>query len=682
LSSKIKSSPPPSSSDLEETAELPQLSPIAAAAIDPLSATDAWASQPVDDGATTANVPTLTHQLSRRVRAEAAAQQPDLHEAEIGALRSDLASVNESRSQLERDLQSLGGNLRDLEQMLNRKSEQLSVYEREVGQRDRRIAELETRVEQLDSELASRQAQFDNELASRQMRFDAELVLLSAQRSGLQEGLSKARADGEAMQARNAAQAAELGALKSERAELAQRCQSAEIDLAQWRMRGERYRESLQSQEGRRQLYEGMIAEREARIATLERDFVERERLVGAREEDLRITVRGQEERVRELDAARTRADAAAATARDRIAALEAENRAQQQAVREQSVQSLAREKDLNRTLSAQQQRNGELEAATARASAEAASARERITSLEADSRKLAESLAELREQAQAREEAMSSALRAEQQRTAELERTRFESDRAAAAARTQAEAEAASARGRIENLEVDGQKLSESLTQLRAQAQAREEELNAALRAEQQLSAELKKARDETAAAAAAMHAQAETDAATARDQIAALSAETQQQAESLKELRAELNAASDSLAQRNALIERVEVEAASSVAMLGNIQHNLEHLGVEDQPHLLVRSDGGTGIVHLLGRRTTIGRTPDNDVHIDAEFISRHHAVALRAGAKTVIEDLNSTNGTYVNGQRVNRRTLKDGDLVTLGKTEFRFSINKAMP
>jgi chromosome segregation ATPase len=682
LSSKIKSSPPPSSSDLEETAELPQLSPIAAAAIDPLSATDAWTSQSADDGATTANVPTLTHQLSRRARAEAAAQQPDPHEAEIGALRSDLASVNESRSQLERDLQSLGGNLRDLEQMLNRKSEQLSVYEREVGQRDRRIAELETRVEQLDSELASRQAQFDNELASRQMRFDAELVSLNAQRSGLQEGLSKTRADGEAMQARNAAQAAELGALKSERAELAQRCQSAEIDLAQWRMRGERYRESLQSQEGRRQLYEGMIAEREARIATLERDFIERERLVGAREEDLRITVRGQEERVRELDAARTRADAAAATARDRIAALEAENRAQQQAVREQSVQSPAREKDLNRTLSAQQQRNGELEAATARANAEAASARERITSLEADSRKLAESLAELREQAQAREEAMSSALRAEQQRTAELERTRFESDRAAAAARTQAEAEAASARGRIENLEAESQKLFESLTQLRAQTQAREEELNAALRAEQQASAELKKARDETAAAAAAMHAQAETDATTARDQIAALSAETQQQAESLKELRAELHAASDSLAQRNALIERVEVEAASSFAMLGNIQHNLEHLGVEDQPHLLVRSDGGTGIVHLLGRRTTIGRTPDNDVHIDAEFISRHHAVALRAGAKTVIEDLNSTNGTYVNGQRVNRRTLKDGDLVTLGKTEFRFSVNKATP
>ena len=111
----------------------------------------------------------------------------------------------------------------------------------------------------------------------------------------------------------------------------------------------------------------------------------------------------------------------------------------------------------------------------------------------------------------------------------------------------------------------------------------------------------------------------------------------------------------------------------------MLGNIQHNLEHPGGEETAHLLVRTDGETGIVHLLGKRTTIGRTPDNDVQIDAKFISRRHAVARRDGDNTVIEDRNSTNGTYVNGQRVNRRTLKDGDLVTLGKTEFRFSVNK---
>ena len=82
----------------------------------------------------------------------------------------------------------------------------------------------------------------------------------------------------------------------------------------------------------------------------------------------------------------------------------------------------------------------------------------------------------------------------------------------------------------------------------------------------------------------------------------------------------------------------------------------------------------------MQLLGRRTTIGRTPDNDLRIDAEFISRHHAVVLLYGTKTVIEDLSSTNGTFVNSERVNRRTLKEGDIVTLGKSEFRFVIRPA--
>jgi pSer/pThr/pTyr-binding forkhead associated (FHA) protein len=131
------------------------------------------------------------------------------------------------------------------------------------------------------------------------------------------------------------------------------------------------------------------------------------------------------------------------------------------------------------------------------------------------------------------------------------------------------------------------------------------------------------------------------------------------------------------ESLEQRNALIKRLETETASSAAVLGNIQQNLEHLGAAEPTRMLVRTHGETGIVQLLGRRTTIGRTPDNDIRIDAEFISRHHAVVLLYGSKTVIEDLNSTNGTFVNAERVNRRTLKEGDIVTLGKSEFRFVV-----
>ncbi|HEY6452975.1 MAG TPA: FHA domain-containing protein [Steroidobacteraceae bacterium] len=620
MSTHIKSTPP-RPVDLEETAELPQLT-AAGAPIDPLSSTDAWkVSSPSDDTVTVESLPALSHPpRARGSRADLEPLERSLREAEIGALRSDLASVSESRSHLERDLQSLSGNLRELEQMLNRKSEQLSVYEREVGLRDRRIAELETRSGELESDLAAQQARLHGEQATQRQQFDVELTSVSSHLAQVRVELVQARAAGEAAQARIDLQAEELLGLRSERSRLLQRAEAAESDLVQWRTRGERYRETLQSLEGRRELYDGVIAEREARIAELEHESAERERHIGAREEALRIAVRNQEQRVGELEAARTRADAAAGSARERITALEAEIRQRDQG------------------------------------------------------------LGDLRSSAGAREAELSTALRTEQQRNTDLTAARGAANAAAATARAEYEADAAAARERIAALEAETSQQAESLRELRARSDTREQELSAALRVQQQRTAELEAARAQIEAEAAAAHSQAEANAAAARERIAILEAETRQQAAAAQELRVQLGAVRDSLAQRNAMIERVEAEAASSVAMLGNIQHNLAHMGAEEPAHLLVRSDGDTGIVHLLGKRTTIGRTPDNDMHIDAEFISRHHAVALRAGAKTVIEDLNSTNGTYVNGQRVNRRTLKDGDLVTLGRTEFRYSISKS--
>jgi len=137
----------------------------------------------------------------------------------------------------------------------------------------------------------------------------------------------------------------------------------------------------------------------------------------------------------------------------------------------------------------------------------------------------------------------------------------------------------------------------------------------------------------------------------------------------------------------QRSPAVE-VQAHAASSAAVLAYIRQALERTGAiqdplnaEEPAHLLMRLDGKTAVWHLLGKHTTIGRTAENDVRIDAAFISRRHAVALRAGADPVIEDLKSTNGTYVNGERISRRTLKDGDLVRLGTMEFHFSVNSAL-
>ncbi len=106
----------------------------------------------------------------------------------------------------------------------------------------------------------------------------------------------------------------------------------------------------------------------------------------------------------------------------------------------------------------------------------------------------------------------------------------------------------------------------------------------------------------------------------------------------------------------------------------------HRLEadpqEVGPEDAAPLFIRT-GESEVVHVLGRKTTIGRTPENDVQIDAKYISRHHAVILAERTHTIIEDLNSTNGVIVNGRRVMRQALKDGDIVLIGKAPFRFAM-----
>jgi pSer/pThr/pTyr-binding forkhead associated (FHA) protein len=93
-----------------------------------------------------------------------------------------------------------------------------------------------------------------------------------------------------------------------------------------------------------------------------------------------------------------------------------------------------------------------------------------------------------------------------------------------------------------------------------------------------------------------------------------------------------------------------------------------------------LLIQTAGGREIVHVLGRRTSIGRTPDNDLQIEAKCVSRRHAVILTGPLQTVIEDLNSTNGVLVNGQRISRQPLKDGDRIVIGLSAYRFTVHKA--
>jgi hypothetical protein len=92
-----------------------------------------------------------------------------------------------------------------------------------------------------------------------------------------------------------------------------------------------------------------------------------------------------------------------------------------------------------------------------------------------------------------------------------------------------------------------------------------------------------------------------------------------------------------------------------------------------------LLVRTAGNSGIAHVLGRRSTIGRTPDNDIRIDTPIVSRHHAVVLSVGEDTYLEDLHSANGVRVNGRRVTRQALAEGDIIDVGESRFRFLLKR---
>ncbi len=77
----------------------------------------------------------------------------------------------------------------------------------------------------------------------------------------------------------------------------------------------------------------------------------------------------------------------------------------------------------------------------------------------------------------------------------------------------------------------------------------------------------------------------------------------------------------------------------------------------------------------VQITKDRTTLGRRPYNDIVIDNLAVSGEHAVILMTGADVFLEDLNSTNGTYVNGKAVKKQQLRHGDGIEIGKYKIKF-------
>lgn len=242
-------------------------------------------------------------------------------------------------------------------------------------------------------------------------------------------------------------------------------------------------------------------------------------------------------------------------------------------------------------------------------------------------------------------------------------------------AQREQAERQAAqnallAAQGELAELRGQLDSANQTLELLRVQSARQGEELIQARQALAAAVAELRAAEERSSAGETAL---------LQREQ------QLQKQLEVEMGLHAELRGVREALAERDALIARVESEAASGAAVLGSIRSSLEHSGgstgeqqaLDQAVRLLVRQDDGREVVHVLARRTLVGRGLECQLRIDAEYVSRRHALLLVSSAATVIEDLDSTNGVFVNGVRVKRRVLAEGDEVMIGKTRFRFRL-----
>ena len=91
---------------------------------------------------------------------------------------------------------------------------------------------------------------------------------------------------------------------------------------------------------------------------------------------------------------------------------------------------------------------------------------------------------------------------------------------------------------------------------------------------------------------------------------------------------------------------------------------------------PKMIVSIDGVViKEVQLTKERTTLGRRPYNDIVIDNLAVSGEHAVFQMAGGEVYLEDLNSTNGTYLNGKAAKKQLLQNGDTVEVGKYKIQF-------
>jgi pSer/pThr/pTyr-binding forkhead associated (FHA) protein len=143
-------------------------------------------------------------------------------------------------------------------------------------------------------------------------------------------------------------------------------------------------------------------------------------------------------------------------------------------------------------------------------------------------------------------------------------------------------------------------------------------------------------------------------------------------------RSLRAALDRTRGALEEREFILQRLERGESTDTSAAGRSQPDAAGAAAASEYTVdLIRIDGSQNKAHPLGRRTRIGRAPGCELHIDSSSVSRHHALVLTNSRDVIIEDLHSTNGVLVNGRKVTRQLLTEGDILTIGEAQFRLRI-----
>ena len=120
-----------------------------------------------------------------------------------------------------------------------------------------------------------------------------------------------------------------------------------------------------------------------------------------------------------------------------------------------------------------------------------------------------------------------------------------------------------------------------------------------------------------------------------------------------------------------------QVEAETSSGPAPDETAAHTQVIQTASQQPRarLLLQTPSGTHVIPMESTLLTVGRGLNNDVILEDTRVSRNHAQLRYRSRRFWITDLSSTNGTYVNGEQVEERALRDGDVISLGGLEVAF-------